>query len=67
MARLRGGRRGTQPALQACPDAGLAGLWRISFDEIARHARIVNSYARKGSQLRWWLRHQRGRDEDADE
>ena len=53
--------------LHACPDAGLAGLWRISFDEIARHARIMNTYARKGQQLRWWLRHQRGRDEEADE
>ena len=53
--------------LAACPDAGLSALWRISFDEIASHARVANAHTRKRAALDHWRRYQRFRDEEADE
>jgi hypothetical protein len=53
--------------LRACPDEGLAALWRVSFEDIERHARVANAYTRRSAALDSWLSLQRWRDESADE
>jgi hypothetical protein len=42
--------------LRACPDAGLATVWRDTFAAVAEHAALANEYARRSEALTAWRR-----------